>query len=883
MAKKNSTKTATKEALQASEPKLQAFRQWKGINFSEVAPLWNDYVKETVTDDRQTDLPPSYFLVQNNVRTTEQASVEAAWTPRQFVPGPTLHGSTYTDASSGHYSLTVNKLTGVSVMDDDYGYFVCETSITSDDPDNPDIGAAIMQVDHNIVDQRNPSLDFDQNFRWMGFDLDSDKTIKDLEITDMHVYLNRFIAMGQKTLTGGVKKGCIYVTNPDNNHNFIEPLLSGYELLPQTAPLEPSDPGYDPKHPGVYSPKIDIQGTEIHEVDPVANPDALYSAQCTFFYCLTNQFGSTQTSNWNHGYGFTIAYFDIGPSQWTNMNFITISGKIDPENVRRATIPGTGFVRPIGVDIYMIMNESNYPIYVGHADARPETEGGVTQYVWSYDFFGAMTDLAEWSFANLEPPEDNTTLGVPCRYVNEIDGRLYFWGDPDYPYRLYIGGNAGNELSIAVGVGGAFIDIEPGAGTEIKMVEKFKTYGGSSIVTILCSNVNGAKQHRYNLIETNITTTSELSVAGYMVEEIANVVGTTSRHGGGAWSDGLYYINRTGLLVTTQAMEYNSQLRSMLVSSPIGPVFEEQKGSEIANSYLVCINDVIYMATCVDRDYTNIDQDVSFYNNFIWCYDIGLKVWYTLQPTIINGTHEVTKYRYGSHDQVEITETVPTRIMLWPNGLFFYDHEDSVYYGLGVIDPDYGAYVSPIYNNQETYGDTFATPQPIWIETPELGTSSPNTQWQWLCQLEFNFDYFYGDIEIEVNGVDYYGRRMHIVKKVSSPNTELDDHDIRHRVALTAINPKIRVDTLVRYYHITISGHAVFRLNNIIARTYTESKKIGITEGFDSSHYYLNRFNGAKNYMHDAVSCYNNLAKFAYEYRLNGTTPVLDKETATVT
>ena len=38
MAKRNSTKTATKEALQNSEPRIQTFRSWNGINIAEEAP-----------------------------------------------------------------------------------------------------------------------------------------------------------------------------------------------------------------------------------------------------------------------------------------------------------------------------------------------------------------------------------------------------------------------------------------------------------------------------------------------------------------------------------------------------------------------------------------------------------------------------------------------------------------------------------------------------------------------------------------------------------------------------------------------------------------------------------------------------------------------------
>jgi len=860
MAKKNSTKTATKEALQNSEPKLQAFRQWKGINFSEVSPLWNDYVQEVFTDDRQTDLPPNYLLVQNNLKTTNQAAVETVFKPVKWIDGPSIHGSsTYTD---GIHNLTISGFSGVNYIDHEYGYFAASTAQ----------GDAIFALDRKAIDittnQYDQPITYLPNF--MNWEDSGIFTVTNQRVTDMRVYLNRMIVMVEKDITetnDGVtttyQKGGIYATVDDDNHNFpIHPLLPGYELLPQT----------DASEAPVITCFGNIKGSTDPN-DPILIPeggtDPLWSSRCTFYYCLTNQWGSTQSSMWDSGDGYITYYFNDGPDQWTTTNYIKLSGIINNTNMDRARIGETQTYQPVGVDLYLIKDEATYPIFVGHADATLGLdEQSQVIGLWNYDYYGAMTDTSEWNQGSMIVSDENTTGGVPCRYVTQIDGRLYFWGDEQHPYRFYIGGNAGHELSVAIGHGGAYCDIEPGAGVEVKMIEKFKTYGGSSIVTILCSNVNGTRQKRYNLIETNIIATSELSTASYMVEEIANVVGTTSRHGGGAWSDGLYYINRNGLLVTTQQMEYSSQLRSMLVSEPVTPVFEEQKGTEIANAYVVCIKDIIYMATCTDVDnYSQIDHNVSHYNSFIWCYDIGLKAWYTMQPCIGLLTTDATN-----------------QTTLIPNGLFCYDHEDSVHYGLGVVDSQYGVWVCPLLSNQETNEETFNAMQEVHLETGELGTSNPNIQWQWLCQLEFNFDYFAGDMEIEVNGVDYYGRRMHIVKKVSSPVT---DQVTPKPVMLTAFNVPIRIDTLVRYYHIRINGTCMFRLNNIVARTYTQSKKIGMVYGFDAEHYYMDRFNSEKKrYMHDAVSCYNNLDKLAYKYRVRddtAQTPILDQETATVT
>lgn len=856
MAKKNSTKTATKEALQNSEPKLQAFKSWKGINFSESSPLSNTYVNEVFTDDRQTDLAPNFLLMQNNLKTTPQTAIEASWAPMTIIQGPKLCDNTYTWGSNQTQSLY--KFTGVNLMDHEYIYLAGKTRRvnTAGQDEEP---VYTYHDDAILCTGYEPNI---SGVKFLRFGTDNPATysLSNGTVTDMLVYLDTMIVMTdtEYQVNGQTRhRGGIWTSNEAPfTHNF-HTLYSGYQLTAQTTSED--------------KPVITTHG-DVVDGNP-SDPEFRWSAQVSWFYSLTNRFGATEPSNYDHNQGATFSYFNIGPSQWTNQDYVTISGTITQQNLEAAN------GQPIGVDIYMIMNEATEPIFVGHADVveNEDEETHVVTAVWSYDFYGAMADLNEWSSASMSVPEDNTTGGVPAEYVAEIDGRFYFWGDPERPYRLYIGGNAGNELSLALGVGGAYIDIEPGSGTEIKLVEKYKTQGGSSIVTILCSNVNGRKQSRYNLIETNITITSDLSIAGYMAEEISNVLGTTSRHGGGAWSDGLYYITRNGLYVTTMVMEYNTQLRSSLVSEPISPVFQEQSGTDISNSYLVCINDVIYMATCANNELSidineQVAKDISEYNSFIWCYDTGLKVWYTLQPTIRIGGPMVPD-GHGNYTQSRTPQA------LLACGLFNLDHEESMYYGLGVIDADYGCYAVPLLSNQETFQLTEDNPQPVTFMTAELGTSNPNTQWQWLCQLEFNFDYFFGLAEITVEGVDYYGRRMTIKKRVTPTTTSNGD------AMLTALPVHIRVDTLVRYYHITISGIAMFRLTSIVARTYTQSKKMGLVYGFDASHTYPSRFDETDvKAMHHAVKTYNNLSKLAYTYRYDDETGMcILEETSTVT
>ena len=103
MAKKNSTKTATKEALSASEPRLQAFRGWQGINIEEAPKGWSyssDDSGNVVYQNNpvgQTDLPANYLMVQNNVVTTTTGSLESRVDEHvlKTCPSGSFTGTTY--------------------------------------------------------------------------------------------------------------------------------------------------------------------------------------------------------------------------------------------------------------------------------------------------------------------------------------------------------------------------------------------------------------------------------------------------------------------------------------------------------------------------------------------------------------------------------------------------------------------------------------------------------------------------------------------------------------------------------------------------------------------------------------------------------------------
>lgn len=810
MAKKNSTKTATKEALQNSEPKYQTFRQWSGINVTDSSPdldnggrPWKNTFGQERQDTMQTDVQPNYLFIQDNICTTSNKTLEKRLPDIELCEPPKTDGSNVYGFDTA--PSTKIEFTGVTHLFGQWLYAAFS-----------DNSLWVMSIDSTSSVYR----------KWHKITVvRPDGNASEIKWTDLYVYLNTFIALGTVSLTSGsisIPYGRLFTSDGATDMSGFPPgwatgISGTSKLEAETDNLPTLTPNGDLT--------IDEQGD--------------YVGVYTFYYSLTNKFGSTELST----YTTTpcTAYSNLAYVEYTSTNYLTISGTITAANLAAGTD---------GIDIYFMANESRHPIFIGHANVD-QTNGN-----WKFDWFGALIDVSEWTTASLTAPTENTTLGVNATYVTQVDGRLYFWGCPGALYRLYIGGTAGNELSVAEGVGGAWVDIEPGYGNEIRMVLKYKTYGGSSIVTILCTNSNTSSEKRFNLIESNITVTSDIASYGFMAEEISNVTGCSSYHGGGVWADGMYYLNHYGLMVTTQAMEYNSQLRSASVSAPIEPLFKDKYDFE--NMYVVCENEIIYMAAVGEN---NSEED-----GVIWCYDIGQKAWYTF-----------TLKDYYSGDYNSNTNPDGRRAIL---SLMNIDYTQAKR-GLGVVQPDLITLIPTFSETSKAIYDTDTPPCFSVFATHELGGSIPSAQTIYLCQLEFNFDWIKGgvlegdlqnvstrpqdwypvdtdykrgvwesaDLMIEVDGVDYYGRRIHTMKLVDLQGAYENDYHVW-----------MRIDQLFRTYHITIVGYADFRLSNIVAKVYTQSRKVNLVYGFDDMQSYMKRHNATANsYIHHYLKNYNNI------------------------
>lgn len=788
MAKRNSTKTATREAQAASEPRIINFGQWTGINIKEAPLGWADNSDQP----GQSDLPDNYLMLQNNVVTT---SLKALETRLDTLPVCLMPYEVVGDATV--------KFKGISYLHENKLFAVVEM-----DPNNPDFQPTDSLWCYVLENDKDSGaeINYDKKENWVSFRLiDKSPETADpyngLHITSVYVYADTLIVLGSHQP---------YADNPHSHNNPFNTTTGSYEIytgklsemfpadgkIPE-GPLDISSTRKipDPTTPLILTPAGDLQ--EDRSTSPVC--------RVSIRYCYTNQFGSTLSSD-----PVTIN-LNYSPVEFHSGRFLILQTDI-PEELR-SEVDGKPVYDINGVDFYCAMNESQDYIFIGHANLSENA------HIIYFNWFGALNDTTQWTSVQLTPPTSNDTTGVDAAYVNCHDGRLYFWGG-SIKNRLYIGGDPGSELSVARGLGGGFVDLDPGTGLVINSTHKFKTYNGASIVTIMCGNKNTGKVKRFNLLETNLTVTNELQSKGYEAEEVPNVIGCNSPWGAGVWENGLYALSRYGLGVTTMQMEESNTLSVQYVSDAIQPVFTDQVSAMLKNCRMIYVDGVIYFALAIpswpiqpgDDEPVTHDEHL---DNLIFCYDIAQKAFYTL-----------------SYDLNEDEKLVH---------IFNFDY-DQWHEGIGLIT-DQRIVRIPV-----TGGYLNTVPEyTALIETGELGLRIPPQLYIWLAQLEFRFDYIIGELDIEVFGVDYYGRHYRVYHHVDTKGKLLREYPVW-----------MRIDKNVQTYRIRIKGKAHFRMTHFMSKTYQQSDKMALVYGYDSHAWYKNR-DGGETDDHHYLESYNNL------------------------
>lgn len=511
-------------------------------------------------------------------------------------------------------------------------------------------------------------------------------------------------------------------------------------------------------------------------------------------YCIDTMFGPTKASN------MLVLYSNKEVAEWNETNYISV--KIDIDSSKVSEFGATA------ASLYYTVDDA----YELQFAQRAGFVGGSATINW----YGYITDTTMWTIANLDAPTKNYTSGPIAQYCTMIDGRLYFWGgsstgtvstdDKAPDYRIIIGGNPGNLFSSSPSTGGGFVDIEPGTGKFVNSIVKYKTQSGSNIVTALCGSRQSQEELRYNLVSSTVSLSQDNSTNSWTAEHVSGSVGCRRTMGALVCEDGLYTINRYGLALTTMTMEYNSQIRTTYVSDPIKPVFLADDLSDNTTEYLIHCDGVVYYGK------SNILADGETSYSIVFCYDVNTKSWWSLAiPSC-------------SYNAIHIDSK---------------NHAE----GIGFVCVD-DVYVLPTTNQTSDYGTNVGLRK--IIESANLSTTQPNHGYHHLTQIEFDFDRFIGTMDIELIGIDIFGRKISVTKTISEETEAY------------GLEAYMRIDMKLREYKIKMIAHqdCSFRLTCFMSKLYVMSNRIGLVYGFDDMKSY--RKSGD---IQQTFKCYNDIVE----------------------
>lgn len=818
-----------------AEPRIQDFKAFQGINI-ELSPLGDYNYSNPTSSDRteQTDLQQTFFSVLDNAEIKSNGSIEVRepWIKLPALPRFALSLTQYKTYFRGPV-LQVGRRIFAATVPEDYGSKPLGISpygglMYYDIPDDP------TQVSSWHACKFNGGETITKTYSGSGNSISIDvypsevvgsytrivpKNFSSSKTVDRYVWYKNGTQITDTKVAHGAKGLDVYVAStsdtyglriyftdstywePVNNLSVIsdDPTKLAFPLVDDICYADDKLVITDGQTNHMWTcDNITDTYPVFTEARLVTNPGTLASSRftpknmtmsttystttpykVTFAYQYVTQFGPCPVS------GGRTLYFSKPVSEWNETYCVTIVQPWDSAPV------GVRLIKAVEV-FYKVdtASEYNFAFRTG-IDLDDATN------FWSYTWCGYLQDPKSWTVANLQPNDDGNNLsrGPAIKYLDFIDGRFWFWHMYDKPYRIYAGGNPGNLLSVASTTGGGFIDVDPGTGNQVMLVTKYKTQSGNNIITCLCDNPNTHREQRYNLVETSVSLSNEQTQHTWQAEQVAGCVGTSSRWGAIVAEDGIYSMSRYGLALTTMTMEYNSQLRTQYVSDPIKPLFTTRSGETLKASSIECIDGVLYVAFG-----KNPDAISNKYPDVIFCYDIAKKVWWSMHDWDIE---------YGN----SVINT------------FHLDYEEGCE-GLGIVFQD-NIFMLPTAHRSDHEIDkpeTFAQ-----IKTANIGTTQPLQNWHRLTQLQFDFDYIYGNINFVVEYLDRYGRIQRVESGVSTINDE-DNYDTWYDYSHF-----IRIDADVRSYTIQILIDGKLRLTHFMSKIYAQTKRYNMPLGFDSS------------------------------------------------
>lgn len=211
-------------------------------------------------------------------------------------------------------------------------------------------------------------------------------------------------------------------------------------------------------------------------------------------------------------------------------------------------------------------------------------------------------------------PSTDGTAGPPFAVIRWSGNRMWFTGNPAFPYRVYFSGTGLNLTSLNPFYGAGYVDLNLGSDEKIMDIQNFRDGRGNQIATVLTSSPTGGGSVWF-------VTLSSLSAGSLAITVPASTsqgtIGTTSSRGAVQANNNIYYPSIKGFQSIGSAPNIINVIVTTDISAIVRPTVQ---GISASAANLIC---GVYF---YGRIYWSVPWG-STTNNQIWILDLERQAW----------------------------------------------------------------------------------------------------------------------------------------------------------------------------------------------------------------------------------------------------------------
>ncbi|HWT40062.1 MAG TPA: hypothetical protein VN081_02220 [Dongiaceae bacterium] len=222
---------------------------------------------------------------------------------------------------------------------------------------------------------------------------------------------------------------------------------------------------------------------------------------------------------------------------------------------------------------------------------------------------------------NILAPTDNTTEGAKVKYGIEEQGLAIFWGDPDNPYRVYIGGIDKYALQFSAETGGYISELHKGTNYYPLMVTGFRTGQGLPAITVLFGNTQGISKQS-TLTQQTVTVGNSSQSYWTETEQNYGAPSVASPYGLVNYNGILFFVSYNGIMT----IKTNQNALNVLNTTKIDQMIPNTFGSIRSDQF-----DKIIACAWDNKVYFSVPSRGYEFNNQILVYDMSnanAPIWY---------------------------------------------------------------------------------------------------------------------------------------------------------------------------------------------------------------------------------------------------------------